>query len=381
MSPTRLVQLRALVVKELRQTVRDRRMMALLVAAPVIQLVVLGFAVDLEVDDVPTVVVDHDHSRLARDHLTSVLADGTLVGTGASASVAAAEREMNRGRAAVILVVPPGYEEDLVRGRQATLQAIVDGSDPNRSTVAGNAVLGFARSRALERLAAVEAAQAAAGAPTMADVRMQPRVYFNPELDTAIYMVPGVAGILLMLVTTVIAAMGLARERERGTLEQVLVTPLPSWVLIAGKVIPFAGIGLIDFALALVVGAYVFDMPLRGSFLVLFGATGLYLLTTLGVGLFVSTVSDTQQQAFLGGFFFILPAALLSGILTPIGSMPAWMQPMTLANPLRHYAVVLRGSLLRGADAVDLAPALVALAAFGAVTFTASVLRFRKTNR
>jgi ABC-2 type transport system permease protein len=191
-------------------------------------------------------------------------------------------------------------------------------------------------------------------------------------------MVPGIASMLLLLITTIISSMGLARERERGTLEQIQVTPLPSGILILGKILPFAAIGLFDFLLALVVGAYGFDMPLRGSLPFLFGATALYLTNTLGMGLLISTISGSQQQAFMGGFLFMLPAALLSGIMTPVRSMPSWLAPWTLLNPLRHYAEILRGVLLRGASASDLSRQLLALSVMGLVICSVAALRFRK---
>jgi ABC-2 type transport system permease protein len=209
------------------------------------------------------------------------------------------------------------------------------------------------------------------------DVSIRSRILFNPALATAVYMVPGVSAMLLLLITTIVAAMGLARERERGTLEQMQVTPLPGSLLILGKIIPFAAIGLFDFLLALVVGAYVFDMPLRGSLALVFVATALYLTSTLGMGLLISTFSASQQQAFMGGFLFMLPAALLSGIMTPVRSMPGWLVPLTLANPLRHYAEILRGVLLRGADAHDLRAQLLALLLMGLAICSVAAFRFR----
>ncbi|HEY8428089.1 MAG TPA: ABC transporter permease, partial [Sandaracinaceae bacterium] len=177
----------------------------------------------------------------------------------------------------------------------------------------------------------------------------------------------------------VVTAMGLSREREQGTLEQILVTPVPSAVLILGKIVPFAFVGLADFGLALVVGGYVFGMPLSGDLVVLVGATVLYLLTTLGMGLLIASSSRSQQQAFMGGFLFMLPAALLSGIMTPIRSMPEWLQPFTLANPLRHYAEILRGVLLRGAGADELRVQLAVLAAMGVFVFSFAAFRFRRS--
>ncbi len=370
-----LAMLTAVVRKEVRQTTRDKRMMALLVLAPIIQLFVFGHAVNLEVDDVPTVVVDRDGTETSRAHLRRLLADGTLTRVGTETSAQEAERWLEEGRAAVVRVVPEGLEADLARGRPARVQAILDGSDPNRAGVAASAVSGYFTRESEGRIRA----QLRRLNMRRPDVRVASRVLFNPELDTAIYMVPGVAAMLLLLITTIVTAMGLSRERELGTLEQILVTPVPSGLLILGKIIPFAVIGVVDFGVALVVGAYVFDMPLGGDFVVLFGATLLYLTVTLGMGLLISTLSGSQQQAFMGGFLFMLPAALLSGIMTPIRSMPEWLQPFTLANPLRHYAEVLRGVLLRGAGFEELSFQLVVLAAMGAFVFGFAAIRFRKS--
>lgn len=370
-----LAMLSAVVRKEVRQTTRDKRMMALLVLAPLIQLFVFGHAVNLEVDDVPTVVVDRDGTEASRTHLRRLLADGTLRRVGTETGAREAEHWLEEGRAAVVLLVPEGLEADLARGRPTQVQAILDGSDPNRAGVAASAVTGYL-TRESEGLVRARLRRMNMTRP---DVRVAPRVLFNPELDTAIYMVPGVAAMLLLLITTIVTAMGLSREREHGTLEQILVTPVPSSLLILGKIIPFAVIGVVDFGVALVVGAYVFDMPLGGDFVVLFGATLLYLTVTLGMGLLISTLSGSQQQAFMGGFLFMLPAALLSGIMTPIRSMPEWLQPFTLANPLRHYAEVLRGVLLRGAGFEELSFQLVVLAAMGAFVFGFAAIRFRKS--
>lgn len=379
---TFLGMLSAVIRKELRQTVRDRRMMVLLLAAPVIQLVVFGYAVSFDVDRVPTVVVDLDDSPTSRAHIEHVSADGTLLVVAELRSIPDAERMLEIGDAAVVLIVPRGLERDLVHGRPASVQALLDGTNPNRANVAAAALSSyFAReSAALTRLRIERIAASGRTASRIPSVSLRSRVLFNPRLETAIYMVPGVLAILLMLITTIVSAMGLSRERERGTLEQILVTPVPSGVLILGKILPFAGFGVIDFTFALVVGSYVFEVPLaRADFALLFLATALYLLTTLGVGLLISTLSSSQQQAFMGGFLFMLPAALLSGIMTPVQSMPEWLQPFTMLNPLRHYAEVLRGSLLRGAGFGELSTQLFVLAVSGIAVFTFASLRFRRS--
>lgn len=373
----------AVVTKEVRQTVRDRRMMFMLLFVPAVQLIVFVNAANLDVDRVPTVVVDQDRTRGSREQVRRLLADGTLREVARLESAEDAGREIIDGRASVALIIPEGFERRLVRGRPhepAAVQLIVDGSDPNRSAVASSAVARYFAEVAIETL---EARRAAWGvlAPVLArPVRIEPRVFYNPELETSIFMVPGIASMLLLLITTIVTAMGLAREKESGTLEQVLVTPVRPAVLLLGKLLPFAVIGLLDYIVAMVVGAYVFGMPIRGSVPLLLFGTSLYLVTTLSMGLLISTLSSTQQQAFLGGFLFMLPAALLSGINSPVRSMPAWLQPLTLINPLRHYTEFNRAVILRGASFADVAPQCLTLALFGVVLGVVAVLRFRKTT-
>jgi ABC-2 type transport system permease protein len=369
------VQLAAVFRKEVRQTVRDRRIVFLLVAAPMIQTVVFGFAVDFEVDRVPTVVVDRDRSAESRGHARRLLADGTLLRAGSARSVAEAEHAVDDGRAAAVVVLPAGMGADLAAGRAAEVQVVLDGTDPNRATVAAGAVSRYfgevGESLAREALEA-------RGARAPAQVEVVPRIAYNPGLETPPFMIPGIAAMLLLIVTTIVTAMGLSREREMGTLEQVLVTPIRPLVLLVGKMAPFVVIGLVDVALLMAAGTWIFDVPLRGNLLALLAGTLLYLMTTLGAGLLISTLSATQQQSFLGGFLFAMPAILLSGVMTPIRAMPDWLQIVTRVNPVRYYVEVMRTTLLRGAGFAELWPQLLALAILGGAILAAATLRFHK---
>jgi len=373
--PSARVQLAAVFRKEVRQTVRDRRIMFMLVVAPLLQTVVFGFAVNFDVDRVATVVVDRDGTAVSRAHARRLLADGTLRLAGAAPSVAAAEHEVDDGRAAAAVVLPEGLAADLAAGRPAEVQVVLDGTDPNRSTVASGAVSRYfgdvGEALARERLLA-------RGARPAAQLEAVPRIAYNPGLDTAPFMVPGIAAMLLLIVTTMVTAMGLAREREMGTLEQVLVTPIRPLLLLAGKMAPFVVIGLVDVGLLLGAGTWLFDVPLRGNLLVLLVGTLLYLMTTLGMGLLISTVSTSQQQAFLGGFLFAMPAILLSGVMTPVRAMPDWLRAITYLNPVRYYAEVMRTTLLRGAGFAEQWPQLLALLVFGAALLATATLRFHK---
>jgi len=377
-----LASLLAVMTKEVRQTLRDRRMMFLLIGAPLIQLLIFGNAVSYDVDQVPTVIVDHDDTAASRQLLQRMMADGTLAPLATRATAEEASLDLITGRAAAAVVVDDGFAERVARGvpgEPATVQVIVDGTNPNRSGVAASAAARFTQTAAREALGARIARLGNAAPALPRPPVLEARVLYNPSLDTAIYMVPGIMAMLLLIVTTIVTAMGLARERESGTLEQVLVTPVRPSVLILGKMLPFAAIGLFDFGLAMVVGSVVFGMPLRGNMFLLAGVTSLYLVATLASGLLVSTISRTQQQAFMGGFLVMLPAILLSGIMTPIHAIPAWLRPVTLVNPLRHYAEAMRAVLLRGAGPEDVLPQLVALALIGAGLAALAISRFRKT--
>lgn len=375
--PSRLTQLWAVLRKETLQTVHDRRLMFMLLFAPVLQLVVFGYAIDFKVDRLPTVIADLDRSAESREHLRKLLADGTLVRAGDAASAQEAEQALVTGKAAAAIVLPAGFSRLLARGETAEAQVLLDGSDPNRSTVAAAAVARYfaeaGATIALERLAGRGLAP-----PQPGGVEVRPRIWFNPTLDSPPFMIPGVMAMLLIVVTTIVTAMGLAREREMGTLEQVLVTPIRPSVLLIGKMLPFVVIGIFDVTFALTVGSWLFALPIRGTLWVLAISAVCYLMTTLGVGLLISTLSKTQQQSFLGGFLFTLPAMLLSGVMTPIRSMPEWLQLMTYANPLRYFVEILRANLLTGAGFGLLWPRMLVLFCFGLGLLTVAALRFQK---
>lgn len=392
--PRWLVQLVAVALKEIRHTARDRRMMAMLLIAPVLQLGIFGFAVDFDVDRVPTVVVDFDRSETSRHHLEQLFADRTLVLKMVETSEAAARMAVDSSEVSVALIVPRGFGRDLARNHTAHLQVLVDGTDPNRGSIAAAAVSRYAlresstmAQHALRsRQAALQGASTAGVTPNVEvlvpkveRVAFVPRVLHNPRLRTAIYMVPGIIALLLLMITVVITAMGLARERETGTLEQVMVTPITPAVLLIGKLLPYVFIGLFDFLLALVIATRIFEVPIRGNVSVALLGTLLYLVSTLGVGLLISTVSRTQQQAFIGGFLFMMPAILLSGVMTPLWGIPDWLMPVVKINPAKYYVEVVRGVLLRGSTLSDLGSQMILLTIIGVSVLTIASLRFKRS--
>jgi len=372
--------MRAVMRKEFRQLTRDRRMLPLLILAPVVQLTVLGFAVNMEVDRVETVVCDQDRSAASRALARRFLADTTFTEAEAACDPRDPAAPIRSGQASVVLIFPAGLERDLASDRSVEVQVLVDGTDPvvgQQASAAAGAILADAASRRIS--ATVERLEALQGVTVrLPSIGMEPRIRYNQRLVTAVFMVPGVFAMVLLLVTTIATSMGLSREREMGTLEQVMVTPIRPAELILGKVLPFVIIGLLDVLFALVVSAWVFDVPIRGSLWHLALGTLLYLLATVGVGLLISTLSSSQQQAFMGGIFFMMPAVLLSGFATPVENMPDWLQPVTYLNPLRYFLEILRGVLLRASTVQDLWGSYVGLAVLGTTILTLASLRFRK---
>lgn len=348
--------------KEMIQALRDRRVLFQLLVAPAVQLGLFGYAVELEVDRIPAAIVDQDRSAQSRALVDALSADGTFVARAAFDDADAAQAELELGRVTVALVVPRGYARALARAEPVQPQVLVDATDATRAQIAAQAASQMIAAR---------------GAPT-ATAPLVPRVLYNPRLKTPVYMVPGILAALLLNLTAIVTAMGLAREREAGTLEQILVTPIHPATLIAGKCLPYILFGLLDVVAVLALGSPLFDVPIRGSLAALGLGSFLYLCSSLGVGILIATLSATQQQAMLGSFGFILPALLLSGFISPVASMPWWLRSITQLIPMRHYLEILRHCLLKGATLADVAPQLAALALLGGGVLALSVALFRR---
>jgi ABC-2 type transport system permease protein len=357
-------------IKELRQTMRDKRMLATLIVSPVLQLVVFGYAIDLDVDRIPTVVCDQDRTTPSRNLAQAFFADRTFLRNADVDEPDTAQNALESGSAAAAVIIPRGYALRTARAEAPEVQVLVDGTDATRAQVAANAASQFLLGQGIGTEPVVP--------PAVTRASLALRIMFNPGLKTAVYMLPGVLATLLLNVTSLVTAMGLARERETGTLEQVLVTPIRPSVLLAGKCLPYIMFGLVDVLAILLLGNLIFRVPFRGSFWVIALGSFLYLFSTLGIGIFIASFSASQQQAMLGTFGFMLPAMLLSGFMSPISSMPAWLQPMTMLIPMRHYVEIMRGCLLKGAGLHDLAQQMIALTVLGGGILAISVTRFRK---
>lgn len=354
--------------KEAIQTLRDRRMTFILMIAPLLQLSLFGYAVNFDVDHLPTVVCDQDATPKSQELLQGFFANAIFTRAADVLDPAAAQRALESGAAEVAVIVPHGFTREAGREAGPEVQVIVDGTDTTRAQVAQADAREFLVEHGLS------AATAAIGPPLV----LEPRILYNPRLSSPVYMVPGILGMLLMQATAFLTAMGLAREKEAGTLEQVLVTPIRPSVLLAGKTLPFVFVGLFDIVGVILIGSLLFAVPVRGS-LPLLGLGGfLYVFSTLGFGILLGTLASSQQQAILAAFAFILPASLLSGFLSPIASMPAWLRPLTFLNPMRHFLEIVRGTLLKGEGFADLYRQFVALLVIGVAVLLLSIARFRK---
>jgi ABC-2 type transport system permease protein len=360
-----------LVRKELLQTFRDPRMLRVLLVAPIIQLVVFGYAVTTDYRHTPAFVVDQDHTRISRELIEQLTSSQYFEVRGASPRAADLVRELDRGTATLGIVIPPGFQADLEAGRPARVQLLVDGTNSNLALVAQ----GYAESivQSFGARVAFGTVEALAG-----PVELRERAWFNPDLRSRDYNVPAVMGMILLLVCLLLTALAVVREREVGTLEQLMVSPLRAGELILGKTLPFALVGLVDMLTITTVALLWFDVPFRGSFALLTVTTVLYLACGLGIGLLISTVSATQQEAFMTTFLVIMPIMLLSGFMFPVTSMPEALQKATLLNPMRHYLEVVRGVFLKGAGVGALWPQLLAMAALGTALLGLAAARFRK---
>jgi ABC-2 type transport system permease protein len=365
MNPERVFEM---VRKEFRQIFRDPRLRRMIFVAPVVQLLAFGYAVSTDVRNVSTLVVDHDRTRASRELVEAFRASGYFRIEGYADRPAEIVSALDHGTAVLGVVIPEGFERDVSEGR-ASVQLLLDGTNSNLATVAR----GYAERIVLSR--GVQPGMSAV--PAMGAIDLRSRAWFNPDLDSRDYNVPAVIGALLMLICLILTSLAVVREREIGTLEQLLVSPLRPGELILGKTLPFALIGTVELVLVVTIAVTWFHIPFRGSPLLLLLASVLFLFTALGTGLLISTISNTQQEAFMSGFLVFLPSLLLSGFMFPVNSMPRVFQMLTLVIPLRHYLEIVRALFLKGAGFEALWRQLLALLVMGVVLLWAAARRFR----
>ncbi len=377
-------RLKTMLIKEFIQAFRDPRMRILLFVPPVLQLVIFGYAANTDIRNIPLALYDLDRTPVSREMVDRFSSSGYFRISRIATDLRQVRRWIDAGNVSAALQINPGFSREVRQSQGSSIQLIVDGTDSNTaSVIAGYAqaiVAQYSREWLQARLNKTPNLPAALQRPLLRNggIEVRSRAFFNPNLESRNFYVPGIIALLIMLVTLLLTCMSVVREREIGTMEQLIVSPIRPLELILGKTIPFALIGYIDVALVTVVGVSLFDVPIRGSFLLLLAATTLYLLSSLGIGLFISTISRTQQQAMMSMFFFFMPAILLSGFIFPIANMPEAVQLLTYANPLRYFLIIIRGIFLKGIGLNILWPQMVGLAILGVVLFTFSSLRFRK---
>jgi ABC-2 type transport system permease protein len=373
-----LGRLKQMLIKEFIQVFRDKRTRFLLFGPPIIQMLIFGYAATYEIHHVPTVVLDLDHSQESRE----------LISRFTSSPYFDVQRQLTdsrqlgdlieQGKATVGLEIDAGFAQKLRKGQTAPVQVIVDATNSNTALIASGYIsqigLGFAQSYQKDRIYRI--------APEMVEalpsVELAPRPWYNPSLRSRWFFVPGVIGSLTLVLVITLTAFAVVREREIGTLEQMMVTPIRPAEFILGKTLPSFLIGLMDVTLIALVGSLWFQVPFRGSILVLLVGSVLFILCMLGVGLLISTVSSTQQQAMVTAFFFIMPAIAFSGFGFPISTMPQWMQDFSYLIPLRYFLIVLRGAYLKGVGFDVLWPQMAAMAGFAFSLLSLAILRFHK---
>ncbi len=357
--------------KEAKQLQRDPRLFPILFIAPIVQLTLLGYGATLDLKNLTIAVWDQNRTAQSREYVRAFTPTEYFIVKDYVNGYEEGIDRIDRGRAVVLLVIPPDFSQRLRGERPAEVQVIVDGSNSNTALIGLNYI-----NRITDAFSSNVHLQPA---EIRSRVENRLRVWYNPELLSKNYMIPGVMAVLLIVITSMMTALGIVKEKEIGTIEQLIVTPLRRSELMIGKLLPFVVIGFFDIGIILLVGIFWFDVPVRGSIPLLFALSGVYILTTLGLGLFISTISKTQNQAQITTFFIMLPMMILSGFAFPIANMPLFFQDLSYLSPVRYFLIIIRGIFLKGAGLDTLWPQVVPLALLAVVIFTMSVLRFRRT--
>jgi len=362
--------------KELLQLRRDRLTLAMMIVLPLLQLLLFGYAINTDVRHIPSVVYDQDRSAQSRDLARSLEATGFYDFVGSVNDYDDIQRALRGNRARVALVIPPGYASNLARGKPAQAQLVVDGSDPQTVASATNTAASLVALRSTEIL--LQRLQLSGNGFPGQPITLEPDTWYNPELRTAVYVVPGLVGVILTMTMVMLTSMAIARERERGTLEQLIVSPVRSVELVVGKILPFVVIGYVQMTLIFLAGRIVFDVPIRGALLLLYALAFLFIAANLALGLFFSTLAKTQQQAMQMSFFFLLPNILLSGFMFPWEAMPRPAQLLSQGLPLTHFLRIVRIITLKDGNFADVRVEVVWLSAILAALILLASLRFSK---
>ena len=370
-------RLRSLIRKEFIQIGRDKRTLILVLVIPIMQLFLLGYAATNDVRNVPLAVYDQDRGPEARLLLDAYRAADYFEIAYDAGSESELRDLIDAGQARAGLIIPPGYGDDIQGGQPAQVMFVLDGSDPTVASTALSAaqLIGQAYSTQVLEARLLRYGQAAVIQPPL---QVSTNVWYNPDLISAHFMIPGVIGMILFALTSILTATAIVRERERGTIEQLIVTPIRPWELVVGKLLPYVILALMNVFEVLAIGHYWFGVPIRGSLWVITGASLLFLLSSLGIGLLASTIANTQQEAMLTVWMLLLPSIFLAGFFFPLEAMPKLLQWISYIFPLRYYLVIIRSLMLKGVGIASVTGDIIALAIFGIAIMTLASLRFRK---
>lgn len=366
------------VIKELRQMRRDPRLLGMLIAMPTVQLMLYGYAVSTDIRHLKTVVCDLDVSSQSRDIVRGISASPEYFDiVDYARSVKDAQVDLDSGMAQVVVVIPAGFSRDLARRQPGELQLLLDGSDPNAGTIAGSY---FGKIVTAQATAILQRRIQQAGLSQLATSGVDDRVqvWYNPTLQSSFSLVPGVVCMIAGNLTMILSALAIVREREIGTIEQLLVTPIKSWELMLGKLIPYMMMGFINILIVLSLAVVLFGVPMRGSLSFMMAVSGLFMVGSLGLGLLISAVSQTQMQASQLAGLILMPNMMLSGFIFPIANMPGWLQPVTFLLPMRYYLTCVRGIMMKANGFTELRTEIGLLSLLSALIFLAAVLSFEK---
>jgi len=370
-------RLRSIIRKEFIQILRDPRTLVLVLIIPVMQLFLLGYAATNDVRNVPTAIFDQDRSVAARELINAFRAADYFEFAFDVGSVEEMKWLIDSGQTRAGLIIPPDYGQRLTAGQQAQVAFVIDGSDPTIAGTALSAATLIGQAKATTVLRATLEQRAQGNAATL-PLEVRTQVWYNPDLVSAYFMIPGLIGMILQYLAVILTSTAIVRERERGTIEQLIITPIRSWELIVGKLLPYVLIMFLDLLLILVLGTLTFKMPINGSVLLMLVLAGLFLVTTLGIGLLISTVARTQFEAMMMAVFIALPAIFLSGFFFPLAAMPPFLQALSYLVPLRYFLIIVRAILIKGVGLAAVTHEVLALIVFGFVVMGIAVLRFRK---
>ena len=371
-----MIRLRALLLKEFIQMRRDRLTFAMMIGIPIIQLLLFGFAINTDVKHLPTVVFDQSHSPESRDLLESFSASGYFDINFIGNSFQEVNDRIDNGDAKVGVILPPDFADNVRSGRTAGVQVIVDASDSMAASSAIGTAMTIGQLRSQNIM--IRRMESLTGRVTSLPYDIRIRPWYNPDFVTAFYMVPGIMGMILTMTMVMITSMAIVREREHGTLEQLIVTPMKSYELMLGKIIPYVFVGLVQASVALMVGILVFDLPIRGNLVELFLYTLLFIVASLSLGMLISNFSKTQMQAMQLSFFIFLPSVLLSGFMFPREAMPEFFFQLGRLLPITFYLQIMRGIVLKGVGIAALWPQVLALVIYTSIVLSVSVVKFRK---